>query len=70
MKLAQEVLKLITEAASKDTPLSEEPTDPNLHLPLEEHRLYYEEESLKQELSRIKRHSLISISATLHTYLS
>jgi hypothetical protein len=69
LKLAQEVLNLITEAASKDTPLSEEPTDPNLHLPLEEHKLYYEEESLKQELLESKDTHNLRLSYTTRIFI-
>ncbi len=46
MTTAQELLKKISEAASKDRPLSEDPTLPNLHADLEE----FEVQFLKQQL--------------------
>lgn len=50
MKLAQEDLNLISEAASKDKPKFEDSTVPDLHLALEQHKHNFELQSLKQKL--------------------
>jgi hypothetical protein len=63
------IFKKVSAAASKDKPLMEDSTDPNLHIPLEEHKHYHEIQSLRQELLETQDTHTLRLKYTFNIFI-